>query len=295
MADIPHYFLYGEELPETAPDYMHIARLEQSLPKHNWEIHPHRHDNLHQLMILESGSMHAQIREKSDEYSGRCVLSIPAKEVHGFAHQPGVTGFIVSVSHPFMLSLFNDAERQGLAQLFREPMVIPLGVDTDEGEVTRMGERLLEEFHTPKIGQASIIGAYLKIVFVMLARHRQRSELQENADGKTVLFERFVRLVDNHATDHWQVSQYAEELGLSQGQLNRLCQRAAGQQALAIVHEYLLDEAKRLLVFTQLSAKEIGYQLGFKDPGYFSRFFQRHTGQAPKQFKTRVAESQRQI
>ncbi|MDD1780772.1 AraC family transcriptional regulator [Enterovibrio sp. ZSDZ35] len=295
MADIPHYFLYGEELPETAPDYMHIARLEQSLPKHNWEIHPHRHDNLHQLMILESGSMHAHIRDKSAEHHGRCVLSIPAKEVHGFAHQPGVTGFIVSVSHPFMMSLFNDAERQGLAQLFREPMVVHLDDETDEGEITRMGERLLEEFHTPKIGQASIIGAYLKIVFVMLARHRQRGDIQESSDGKTALFERFVRLVDTHATEHWQVSQYAEALGLSQGQLNRICQRAAGQQALAIVHEHLLDEAKRLLVFTQLSAKEIGYQLGFKDPGYFSRFFQRHTGQAPKQFKTRVTESQRQI
>ncbi|WP_231870039.1 helix-turn-helix domain-containing protein [Grimontia celer] len=238
--------------------------------------------------------MHAQIREKSAEFSGRCVLSIPAKEVHGFAHQPGVTGFILSVSHPFMMSLFNDAERQGLAQLFREPLVIPLSEERDKGEITRMGENLLTEFHNPQSGQASIIGAFLKIIFVLLARNQQHNEHQETSEGKTAVFERFINLIDVHATEHWQVSQYSEALGLSQGQLNRVCQRVAGQQALAIVHQHLLDEAKRLLIFTQLSAKEIGYQLGFKDPGYFSRFFQRHTGQAPKQFKTRVIEKQSQ-
>ncbi|KXF80545.1 helix-turn-helix domain-containing protein [Enterovibrio coralii] len=295
MSEIPHYFLYGEELPDTAPDYMHIARLEQSLPKHNWEIHPHRHDNLHQLMILESGSMHAQIREKSAEYAGRCVLSIPAKEVHGFAHQPGVTGFILSVSQPFMMSLFNDAERQSLASLFREPMVIPLSEARDNGEISRMGENLLNEFHHPQHGQASIIGAFLKIIFVLLARNQQHNEHQEVSEGKAVLFERFVDLVGEHVTEHWQINQYAEALGLSQGQLNRVCQRVAGQKALAIAHEHLLDEAKRLLIFTQLSAKEIGYQLGFKDPGYFSRFFQRHTGQSPKQYKNSVLQKQKQL
>jgi len=46
MSDIPHYFLYGEAAPSNTLTYLHIASLEESLPKHNWEIHPHRHDKL---------------------------------------------------------------------------------------------------------------------------------------------------------------------------------------------------------------------------------------------------------
>ncbi|MDD1795006.1 helix-turn-helix domain-containing protein [Enterovibrio makurazakiensis] len=288
MSNIPHYFLYGEELPESSPDYMHIARLEQSLPKHNWEIHPHRHDDLHQLMILESGSMTAQIRDRSAEYQGGCVLSIPAKEVHGFIHQPEVRGFILSISQPFILSLFNETERQALSSLFREPLVIPMTEGRNVVELKSLGERLLAEYQGREVGQASMIGAYLKIVFVLLSRQLQHKAPQQTADTKTAVFERFTALVERHYTEHWSVNEYAAELGLSQGQLNRICQRSADQQALEIVHGRIVDEAKRLLIFTQLSSKEIGYQLGFKDPGYFSRFFTRHVGQAPKQFQQQL-------
>ncbi|MEZ8143331.1 AraC family transcriptional regulator [Enterovibrio norvegicus FF-454] len=291
MSNIPHYFLYGEEQPEDSPDYMHIARLEQSLPKHNWEIHPHRHDDLHQLMILESGSMTAQIRESSAEYRGGCVLSIPAKEVHGFIHQPGVTGFILSISQPFILSLFNETERQALSSLFREPMVLPITDGRNVVELKLLGERLLAEYQGRAVGQASMIGAYLKIVFVLLNRQVKHRESSQVSDAKTILFEKFTALVEQHYNQHWSVSEYAAALGLSQGQLNRTCQRSADQQALEIIHGRIIDEAKRLLIFTQLSSKEIGYQLGFKDPGYFSRFFTRHVGQAPKQFQQQLVSS----
>ncbi|MGF1705539.1 helix-turn-helix domain-containing protein [Enterovibrio baiacu] len=292
MSNIPHYFLYGEELPESSPDYMHIARLEQSLPKHNWEIHPHRHDDLHQLMILESGSMTAQIRESSEEYQGGCVLSIPAREVHGFVHQPGVTGFILSISQPFILSLFNESERQALSSLLREPLVIPLTEGRHIVELKALGERLLAEYQGRESGQASMIGAYLKIVFVLLSRQIQHREPAQPSDAKTALFEKFTALVEQHYHQHWSVNEYATALGLSQGQLNRTCQRSADQQALEIIHGRIVDEAKRLLIFTQLSSKEIGYQLGFKDPGYFSRFFTRHVGQAPKQFQQQLLREQ---
>lgn len=292
MTNIPHYFLYGEERPENSPDYMHIARIEQSLPKHNWEIHPHRHDDLHQLMILESGLMTAQIRESSAAYQGGCVLSIPAREVHGFVHQPGVTGFILSISQPFILSLFNESERQALSSLLREPLVIPLTEGRHIVELKALGERLLAEYQGRESGQASMIGAYLKIVFVLLSRQIQHREPAQPSDAKAALFEKFTALVELHYHQHWSVNEYATALGLSQGQLNRTCQRSADQQALEIIHGRIVDEAKRLLIFTQLSSKEIGYQLGFKDPGYFSRFFTRHVGQAPKQFQQQLLKEQ---
>ena len=65
MSDIPHYFLYGEAAPSEALSYVHIASLQESLPKHNWAIHPHRHGNLHQLLVVEQGSVLAEVNDKS--------------------------------------------------------------------------------------------------------------------------------------------------------------------------------------------------------------------------------------
>ena len=48
-----------------------------------------------------------------------------------------------------------------------------------------------------------------------------------------------------------------------------------------------MQEAKRLLLFTASSVNEICYQLGFKDPAYFSRFFTRNAGITPGEYRSR--------
>ena len=51
--------------------------------------------------------------------------------------------------------------------------------------------------------------------------------------------------------------------------------------------ERLMQEAKRLLLFTGSMANEICYQLGFKDPAYFSRSFQRNAQMTPGEYRLR--------
>jgi AraC family 4-hydroxyphenylacetate 3-monooxygenase operon regulatory protein len=56
-----------------------------------------------------------------------------------------------------------------------------------------------------------------------------------------------------------------------------------------LVFERLMQEARRLLLYTGGSANEICYRLGFKDPAYFSRFFQRHAQMTPGEYRQRQA------
>ncbi|HEY1121221.1 MAG TPA: helix-turn-helix domain-containing protein, partial [Haloferula sp.] len=51
----------------------------------------------------------------------------------------------------------------------------------------------------------------------------------------------------------------------------------------------LLD-AKRLLLYSELSVAEIGYRLGFKDPSYFGRFFRRYESRTPAEFRDEIRE-----
>ena len=55
-----------------------------------------------------------------------------------------------------------------------------------------------------------------------------------------------------------------------------------------MLQERLTLEARRLLLYSDESAENIGYSLGFEDPSYFSRFFRAATGRSPSEFRAGV-------
>ncbi|MDP9031670.1 MAG: helix-turn-helix domain-containing protein, partial [Pseudomonadota bacterium] len=75
--------------------------------------------------------------------------------------------------------------------------------------------------------------------------------------------------------------------GVTEARLNEVCRRIADLPSKRLILERLMQEARRLLLFTGSSANEICYQLGFKDPAYFSRFFQRYAQMTPGEYRQR--------
>jgi len=98
-------------------------------------------------------------------------------------------------------------------------------------------------------------------------------------------FQRFNQLIEHHYSEHWPLSAYAQSIGVTETRLNDICRRVAGLPSKRLVHERLMQEARRLLLFGGGSVNEICYQLGFKDPAYFSRFFARNAGMAPGEYR----------
>ena len=99
------------------------------------------------------------------------------------------------------------------------------------------------------------------------------------------LFLQFCDMVEAHFRDHMTLGEYAKGLSVTEARLNDICRRMANQPSKEIVHERMLQEARRLLRYTATPIGEICFQLGFADPAYFSRFFTRRTGQSPSQFR----------
>jgi len=54
---------------------------------------------------------------------------------------------------------------------------------------------------------------------------------------------------------------------------------------LALIHNVLINEAKRFLVFADMPVAEIAERLGFSDPGYFNKFFKRYTQTSPAKYR----------
>jgi AraC family 4-hydroxyphenylacetate 3-monooxygenase operon regulatory protein len=101
------------------------------------------------------------------------------------------------------------------------------------------------------------------------------------------IFHRFNELIEAHYLEHWALGRYAQAMGVTEARLNDVCRRIADLPSKRLVLERVMQEAKRLLLFTRGSANEICFQLGFKDPAYFSRFFQRYAQMTPGEYRQR--------
>ncbi len=103
---------------------------------------------------------------------------------------------------------------------------------------------------------------------------------------------RYQALIERRFRQQPSIEEMARELDVSAAHLNALCRRLADQSALAVLHQRLLLEAKRELTYTNLTIAQIADGLGFSEPAYFTRFFKRLSGVAPRDFRRRQFDHQ---
>lgn len=101
-----------------------------------------------------------------------------------------------------------------------------------------------------------------------------------NTDGL-----KFKKLIETSIRRYHKVDYYADSLKISRSHLNNISKINFGQTSSFLIKERLLIEVKRELLFTNNSIKDICYNLNFSDVPNFIRFFKKHTGINPNQFR----------
>lgn len=96
---------------------------------------------------------------------------------------------------------------------------------------------------------------------------------------------KFHELIEEFFREEKSISFYAEKLNISTSYLTKICRAQLKTSPTQLILQRTLLEAKRLLKSTNLSIKEIAFDLGFIDAPYFSNFFRQHLGITPKQFR----------
>jgi AraC-like DNA-binding protein len=146
------------------------------------------------------------------------------------------------------------------------------------------------EFNLNDTAQEEMIRTYLKQLFIKSVRlwkkqHLDKVVLKQNNDLE--FFRKFTRLVEVHYKQKHSVSDYAELLSMASKTITHKFKRLNLLQPNEIIKNRVVLEAKRLLVHTSMTAKEIAFELGYDDPAYFSRQFMIKTGESPSNFRTK--------
>lgn len=143
-----------------------------------------------------------------------------------------------------------------------------------------------DEFRTRDNVQGEMLRVLLKRLIIICTRlTRERLALSDVPDVQLDLLRRFNLLVEQHYKIHHRVSDYANLLNKSPKTLANLSTRFRQQAPLAVIRARIALEARRLLLYTDRSAKQIARELGFDDPSTFSRFFKSEVGTSAIDFR----------
>ncbi|PWK78152.1 AraC-like DNA-binding protein [Mucilaginibacter oryzae] len=159
--------------------------------------------------------------------------------------------------------------------------------DAMQFKIQRLLDIFIEEFETADSIQVDMLRMLLKRLIILVTRLAKASRLTDPAqnDERFAIIRKFNLMVENNFRQHHTVAYYAQQLNKSPKTLSNVFALYNHKTPLQIIQERLILEAKRLLYYTDKSAKEITYDLGFDDAAYFSNFFKKHTSLSPTDFR----------
>lgn len=281
-AALPAFALYGET-GSARPALLHVESIASRSRLYDWEIDSHVHHGLHQLLWLRAGPVTALLDDARTEAEGPLAIAIPPAVAHAFRFTPATDGMVLTLDARRVAEGDDTGLGEALQRLFAAPRVLPVPAHEAERLQALFGALHAEA----QADEGSPVPTWLArgIVWRLAALARRDDHGPPREAGRDALYTRWVVLMEAHYREHWPVTRYAAQLGLSTERLNRLVRAETGRNAQALLHERLLREACRRLVHVAAPVSRIGFELGFDDPAYFCRFFKRHAGVGPREYR----------
>lgn len=285
LPGVPLFQLYGENQAWPGTDLLHCESIPARSRLHHWEIKPHQHAELFQLLYVQRGQAEVEIEGVRSAIDEAAIQVVPPLTVHGFRFSADIQGHVLT----FGTALVADLEQRLGTPLgvLTQAACYPLG--KDRVRLRSLIDTLQQEYQGNAPGRAALLEALVTALLVWISRCQQQGQAPRNRDERDrQLLGQYLRLVEAHYREHLSVEDFAARLKVPSLQLNQLCRALCGQSALQVVHQRLLLEARRNLVYTRMSIGQLSDSLGFSDPTYFARFFKRLSGQTPNGYRRAV-------
>ncbi|WP_372753197.1 AraC family transcriptional regulator [Mariniflexile sp.] len=234
---------------------------------------PHRHNKYLELVYFSKGEGYHHLDSISYIIEPPMVFVVKKEEVHNWEITTVPKGFVIIIKESFLdktldkhiniqLNKLRTIQKVKLSDTSLKPLFKALCVELKQ--------------HVPQI---EFVEGVLKALLEKIIGSSYTEVTNESVDKMTDFMS---LLIENPKND---VAFYAKNLNLTSQNLNQLCRKQYDKTASEIIAIEIIKEAKRFLMYTNKTMSEIGYQLDFKDVSHFVKYFKRHTGKTPLQFR----------
>lgn len=268
-------------VPTLEKSLLYIRNLNNCPPSYLND--PGRKDFFEIVWLKNEDPLHG-ISDPAYGIKGDWIYLIPPYRVHQL-NKAGKNGELIS----FKRSMLEEEDKDFLLDLFRifnvqgEFSCIRL----DETSAKGLGAiyRLMEEEYNGG-NNFGMLRALLKVFLLKLITVKEHEFSGHDVHQKRVY--EFLMLLESNFLTVTNIDFYAGKLGISSKRLNQILREKLDKTGTQIIHDRLILEAKRKIIHSDVTIKEIAYDLGFTDRPYFSRFFKKQTGDTPEEFQKKA-------
>jgi AraC family transcriptional activator of pobA len=252
--------------------------------------HEHAYD-FYSVILFTKGKGRLVINNDSYNVKPQTICIIAPDQFHSFEGIEEAEGIVFFFCQDFYVEEFSFIRLLNLYSYTSQTgtEVCNPCVDLTDNEFTSINSVIGSiqneyEAYTPSNSSAVIIRSQLNIMLLKL------TELYETKSGKSnkndsIIIHSLSHLVDSYFIKEQQLGFYTSAFNLSESQLNDICQKHFNLGLKKILQNRLMQEARKLLLSSELSVSEIAYKLNFEDNSYFNKVFKSKTGLTPKRFR----------
>lgn len=280
--DIKVYRLADDEYPSR---FFKLEKMEDHYDDVNGMVdEPHSHDFYTVIWIKEGKGRHI-IDFTSYNLGKNHIFFLTPGQVHQVATENRPKGWVLSFSVDFLILNnipLSFIENINLFQPYNESP--PLKI-TEElaNRLQQLLEEMIPYFENQLDFRNEALGAQLRLFLIYCNAQCDLPQPLESTES-CVLVD-FRKEVEKNFKNNHKVGEYADRLSITPKYLNEVIKGSLGYTAKEFILDRIVIEAKRLLIHSDMTSKQIAYELGFKEAVHFSTFFKKATGLAPIEFK----------
>jgi len=248
---------------------------------------PHRVDFYHILYITKGKGLH-HIDFCPYTFREGSILFISQGQVHAFDGCPENDGFLILFTEAFLSKNLIHSDILSFYRLYNYHLHSPIMQSEEIGNMNFMNiiNEIYEEYYfSDDFAKEEILRLLLKLLLLKAERIKRTLIPQERNSEWFIKFGSFRNQLEKNFAETRNAKEYSEMMNISYKHLNEICKSVTGSTAKEFIDNFVILEAKRHLAMSDVSIKELTYELGFDEPTNFVKFFKKHTLQTPSQFK----------
>lgn len=264
--------------------YSRHAKIDLSIDK------PHRVE-FYQIHYITKGTGTHFIDFKPYQYNEGSIIFVSKRQVQAFDVRSNVDGFLILFTDDFLSKNLIHSDILSMYRLYNYHLYEPVIYFEETGkEFIKhiVNDMYWEYLLADNFAKEEILCLLLKLFLLKVERIKRSLTPKEKNVEWLSTFGVFKNYLEEQFAETRNAKEYAKMMNISYKHLNEVCKSVTGNTSKVFIDQFIILETKRHLSTSDISVKELTYILGFDEPTNFLKYFKKHTGQTPSQFKKKL-------